>query len=100
VNELPVLGQLHDYYQGQDFVIIAVSRESASAISGWISSYNVQYAVGKDNGSNTFNAYYGIAGSGVPWHYIIDKWGNWRWHYGVGPSLDDYKGWIDPLLAE
>jgi len=80
--------------------MIQVSTESATAIGNWISANSVQYAVGKDNGSNTTNAYHAIAGSGVPWHYLIDKNGNWRWHYGVGASVDDWKGWIDPLLAE
>jgi peroxiredoxin len=95
-----VLGELYNYYLGQDFVLIAVTKESVTAINGWISTYSVPYAVGKDNGSNTFNAYYGIAGSGVPWHYIIDKHGHWRWHWGVGATLDDYKAQIDALLNE
>ena len=100
MNEIPVLGQLYDYYLGKDFVLIAVSTESTSAISGWISGNGVNYAVGKDNGTNTFNAYYGIAGAGVPWHYIVDKRGHWRWHWGVGATLDDYKAQVDALLAE
>lgn len=95
-----MLRDLHQYYQGQDFVLIAVSTENATAIGNWISGNSVEYAVGKDNGSNTFTAYYGIAGAGVPWHYIIDKRGHWRWHWGVGATLDDYKAQVDALLAE
>ena len=100
MNELPVPGQLHDNYAGQDFVLIAISQESVTAISNWISTHNVEYAVGKDNGNNTTSAYYSINGTGVPWHFIVGKRGFVRWNWGVGATLDDYKAVIDPLLAE
>ena len=95
-----MLGQLYDYYQGQDFVLIAISQESAATIANWISTHSVEYAVAKDNGSNTTSAYYAINGSGVPWHFIVGKGGYVRWNWGVGATLDDYKAVIDPLLAE
>ena len=94
------MGQLYDYYQGQDFVLIAVTKESVSAIQGWISTYGVQYAVGKDNGSNTFDAYYAMAGVGVPWHWLIDKNGYAIWNYGAGGDFNTYKTQIDALLAQ
>ena len=87
---------LYNYYLGQDFVLIAVSQESAAAINGWITANSVPYAVARDNGGATFAAY-GV--SGIPYHWIIDKDGNLSWSWGTGASLDDYKAVIDPLLA-
>jgi peroxiredoxin len=92
-----VLRDLYDYYQGQDFVLIAVTDESVSAIEGWIASNSVEYAVAKDNSGATRSAY---GATGIPYHWIVGKHGNKRWSWGTGATLDDYKAAIDSLLGE